>query len=233
MEIEIDAAKSYENGIDFVSRNHDFVIRARRDSNGRVTISKGEASTFYESELMRKKGSIKQILAILVFSIFIALTLQLNIQKGVKTLICIATVWIITLGYYFLRSQKATDFTLYRFHGAEHKVLNYLDRYHSAPADIYMIKNTSNISYRCGSTMVAVIYYLATLITLSLVFLPTIGFKVVGCVLSVLVVLLLWALGYCNSFQKFLVKEPTMEELEVAYAGMLAYVEEVKMHKGV
>jgi hypothetical protein len=62
---------------------------------------------------------------------------------------------------------------------------------------------------------------------LSVIFLSHTGLKVIGCVLSFLVVFLLWGLGYLDFFQKFVIKEPTIEELEVAYAGMLAYISEM------
>ena len=228
MELEIEAAKSFEDGIDFISKKKFFLIRARRDAAGKIVVSKGERTYFSQPTKSKKQIPIRHFFLIFVLSLFITVTLHLNVSSGIKALIYIVATWLLTFMWYYIQSQKETEFVRYRYHAAEHKVLNYLDRYHQAPRDIYELKNTSSISYRCGSTLIAVFYALASLMVLSIMFLPYTGLKVIGCVLSFLIVFLLWALGYLDFFQGFIIKEPTLDELEVAYVGILTYVDEMK-----
>ena len=225
--MEIEAGKAYANGIDFISRKQGFAIQARRNVNGEIVVSKvdlQEALKEHENKIIK---SWKQVLGIILISAFLTLTLHLQASFGVKLVVMIAVVWLATFGYFLVKSHQEEEYVKYRYHAAEHKAMNYVDRYHKAPRDIYAIRDTSSISYRCGTTLLAVVYVLTTLIIFSVVFLPLIWLKVIGCIFSFVIVFLLWACGYLDFFQRFVTKKPTLSELEVAYEGLLMYIHEI------
>ena len=222
--MDLEEAKAFSDGIDFHVLKQNMVISARRDENGDVSITKHLPREHHTDPMKNLEG----IVVILLFSLVLSFILNSVSNDRLKVCITLVALWAGTFAYYFYQSKKKSAFSSYRYHAAEHKALNYLDRYEEAPIDIYFLVNTSSYSVRCGSTMVAVLEALVTLFALSITFLPFIWLKVLGCVLGLVIVFFLWAFDLLNFFQKFVIQEPSLAEVEVAYEGLKAYVEERK-----
>ncbi len=220
----MEEARAFRDGIDFYLPKKKLVISARRDFDGEVTVTKHTN----RSEITHPVQTLQLIVVVIVCAAVLSILLMHISIPQLRTVITLAVMWLGSFAYYFYKSKCKEEYSSYRYHAAEHKALNYLDRYQEAPLDVYFLKNTSSYSVRCGSTMIAVVCSLITLVTLSITFLPFTWLKVIGCVLSLVVVFFLWALDLLNFFQKFVIIEPTIEEVEVAYEGLKEYVKELK-----
>ena len=81
-----------------------------------------------------------------------------------------------------------------------------------------------SISFRCGSTIVAVVLIFATLVAIGCIIFPWLIVKIIWFAASVYFTLWLWANGKCDFFQKMVLIEPSKEEIEVAAFGVWEYV---------
>lgn len=136
--------------------------------------------------------------------------------------------WIITLGHYYVNSKNPKNARTYRYHAAEHKALNYFDKYHKATNDCDELMKMSSISFRCGSTLIAVVLVFITLIVLGIVFIPFLSLKFIWCIVCVPITFFLWGKGKCDFLQKMVIKNPSREEVEVATCGLWEYAKEIE-----
>ncbi len=222
--MDLEEACAVSDGIDFHIPKSNLVISARRNEEEQIVISKHPKREKNERPLQTLQGMILVIL----YALLLSISINYIESAKIRTIVVLFAMWAGVFVYYFLKSKRKEDFASFRYHAAEHKALNYLDRYNEAPSEVSFLMNTSSYSVRCGSTMIAVLCTIITLVTLSVVFLPWIWLKVIGCILSFVVVFLLWAFDFLNFFQKFVIREPTWDEVEVAYEGLKEYVKERK-----
>ena len=104
-------------------------------------------------------------------------------------------------------------------------VVNYIEKYDKIPDSCEALKNITPVSIRCGSTAIAVKLILLTMVVYGVLFVPGILLKIVWCVFSTLFTCYLWIKGWCNFFQKLVLKTPSEDELQVALEGVKKYVE--------
>ncbi|MBQ9267840.1 MAG: DUF1385 domain-containing protein [Clostridia bacterium] len=212
-------ARAYQDGIDFyVSRG--LVIQARRLEDGTISIERQKRQ--YQPK--KKKLDCSRLLTILVVYLIGALLIGMMEKMsdfGTCILAVEAFVWLATFVFYqYVSKNKETS----EYHAAEHKVLNFMDDYKKVPQDLQDIRLMPSLSIRCGSTIIAVLYTLVTLVTLGVVLFPHLGLKILWCPAACLITLWLWANDKLYFFQKFVIREPSMEELEVALLGVQEYV---------
>ena len=220
----MEEARARKNGIDFIVPKKKIIISVRREVDGEIVVHRHSR----QAESIDPIKTLPMCVFIMLLALILSAILNFIASYQVRTLLILAVLWGSLFTYYFYKSRRKQDYSLYRYHAAEHKALNYLDRYNELPRDITFLMNTPSYSVRCGSTMIAVLCTIITLVTLSVVFLPWIWLKVIFCILSFVVVFLLWAFDLLNFFQKFVIREPTWDEVEVAYEGLKEYVKERK-----
>ena len=220
----MEEARAHKDGIDFIVPKKNLVISVKREVDGEIVIYRHSRKTENSNPIKTLQMSI----LIMFFALILSAILNFIASYQVRTLLILAVLWGSLFAYYFYKSKRKQDYSLYRYHAAEHKALNYYDRYSELPRDITFLMNTPSYSVRCGSTIITVAACIITLFTLSIVFIPITWLKIFGCILSLVIVFLMWAFDLLNFFQKFVIIEPTMSEVEVAYAGMKEFIAEMK-----
>lgn len=225
--MRIAEARSFDEGIEFYSK--DTVVSIKRQE-GKVIILKSKGSKLHD------KKTQQTIYVSLFFAITATLVSKIpSILKSpelynlfenskIHTLLVLAAVWLLVLSYYFFESLIPAKIQSHKYHAAEHKALNYTDKYNKAPENCEEIMKMSSISYRCGSTAIAVILILATLCISGATLIPWWILKIVWFGISAYITLYLWANGKCDFLQKLVIAEPTYEEVEVAFIGITEYL---------
>lgn len=219
----IPEARSFDKGIELYGKN--IVIVATRQNNN-VIISKSKYS-----QLKNKKvhtisyGSL--LFAIIWTLVFKYLPPLENLKFQI--LVVFAFIWSGIICYYFLNSKNPDMVQVKKYHAAEHKFLNYEDKYGEAPENCDELMKMSSISYRCGSTILAVIMILLTLCINGFLCIPILALKIVWIAISIFITLYLWANNKCNFLQKLVIEEPTYEEVEVAFLGGKEYLKDKKI----
>ncbi len=214
----IPEARSFDEGIEFYSK--DTVIVATRQE-GKVIISKSKSPQLKDKET--KTIPHGPLLSAIIGSLILTNHAFLENSK-IQMLGILTLIWFGIICYYFFSSRNPNMVQSYKYHAAEHKFLNYVDKYGKEPENCAEVMKMSSISYRCGSTLIAVIMVLLTLCISGLLFIPTIFFKIVWIAISIFVTLYLWANGKCDFLQKLAIKEPSYDEVEVAFLGGKEYL---------
>lgn len=215
----IPEARSFNEGIEFYGK--DIVIVATRRNN-KVIILKSK-----NSNLKNKKNYAISYGGSLLFAIIGGLVfkyLPLLENSKIQIFGVVAFIWLGTICYYFFNSKNPNNVQAYRYHAAEHKFLNYVDKYDKAPKSYDELMKISSISYRCGSTILVVIMILLTLCISGFLYIPMLVFKIVWIAISIFITLYLWANNKCNFLQKLVIEEPTSKELEVVFLGGKEYL---------
>lgn len=214
----IPEARSFDKGIEFYGK--EVIIVATR-LNDKIIISKSKFS-----QLKDKKNytiSYASLLFAIIGTLFLKCLPILENSK-IQILGVIAIIWLEIICYIFFSSRTPDMIQSHKYHAAEHKVLNYVDKYGKAPENCDELMKMSSISYRCGSSILAVIMILLTLCISGLVCISMLFFKIVWIAISIFITLYLWANGKCNFLQKFVIEEPTYNEIEVALLGVKEYL---------
>lgn len=218
--MNIAEARSYNDGIEFYVHDKNISIRLTRNLNGDIVISKHNAINRFEKV---KNSQINRLVSIAISILFTFIFYYCNSYK-IQIIAILALIWIYTFVYYFVNSKNSNKFMLFRYHAAEHKVLNYMDKYGKATQDFYEIMKMPSISIRCGSTIIVVVYVLISLFVIGILFMPWIILKILWCIISIFITLYLWANGKCNFLQKLALKEPGYAEVELATRGLWEYM---------
>ena len=212
-------ARAYNDGIEFYPKNGK-VIFAKR-CNGKVVVESRNSSY---SE--KKENSFKSKIFLLFFCAVNVVIFSIIGKLKIPNIILVALlVWEVVLFFYIERNKNKNNTQSFKYHAAEHKVLNYVDKYgKNAVLDVEKVMNMSSISFRCGSTVLTVGLIFATLFLVGKAFIPWLILKIVWLVISGYIALKLWANGKCDFLQKLVVLPPTYEEVEVAVEGMKEYL---------
>ena len=213
--------RSYQNGIDFYEIGNRNKVSVRRNENGELIINRCEKDSFS----IRPKNMKVMIFA---FCILFAFIYGFFDSTSAKVLTILAFVWIGVWGYYYVNFKNEKNFCVYRYHSAEHKALNYWDRYHHATLDCNEIMKMPSISYRCGSTLIAVLLVLGSFLTIGIILIPFLLIKVIWCIACFPLVFYLWGIGKCDFLQKLVLRNPSFDEIEVATRGLWEYVHQTE-----
>lgn len=215
-------ARSHNDGIEFFINDKNIIISAKRNENGEIVITK-------EKEPRTIKKGKSNVLFAMIAAIIGTFILQYgetidNYKFNVLSFL--ALVWLLILSYYFIQSKISDNASTFRYHASEHKVLNYWDKYKEIPPNCEELMKIDSVSWRCGSTLIAVFLILITLLILGILFIPWIILKIIWCAVSMFITLYLWANGKCNFLQKCVLKNPGYDEVEVALCGFREYIKE-------
>lgn len=225
--MDMSEARSFKDGIDFHAKtsNGFITIRARREEDGQISVERIPGV-----ESFNEKYSIINIAIGLITVLMNALLSHYLKPLANEMYYCgiILLAWGIAFMYYFVSKINTNNASMYRYHAAEHKLLNYYDKYKKAPETVDDIRKMSSISIRCGSTIIMVAMIFFTLIALSVIFFKSIWIRIPLIILSAILTIYLWGKEKCYTFQKMVLKEPTINELEVALLGMKEYVKVIK-----
>lgn len=213
-------ARSDNNGITFYNKQKGIVIHAGRDKYGNVNISSKKYNIIQNSPI----GRFYLLSLVFPYSmLYYAVYSCFNIYI-LNVLFFILLIWFIVFSSYIIKRTSPEQKQTFKYHGAEHMVLNYYDKYHDVPSNLNDIKKMSNISIRCGSTLIYVGLLLFTFVVITYMLIPYIILKIISIPLCCFIVLYLWANGKCNYLQKLVVEKPGSQELEVAIIGMKEYI---------
>lgn len=210
--------KSYKNGIDFSFEDEGKkqIISARKLENGEITTSFVNAFTRERNNSISKKIFSAILALLIVMGSYFLESRGIKFSTSTMCIICLSVFWIGILLFCYYEHKKLANDAVLRYHSAEHKVLNYYYRTFKLPQSVEEIRLEENIYVFCGSTIVAVISVFVSLIVFSIFVLKW----PIGIIFSILTTLFMWAKGKCDFLQKFFLKEPTYQELELAICAM-------------
>lgn len=213
--MDFSEARSFNDGIEFYGKDI-IIIATRKDC--KVNIEKSKSP--------RLKYSNKFVKTIICLLLTIISNLILNTFQDFKVqiLLIIALFWSSVICFFFFNSRNDKNVQCYKYHAAEHKFLNYIDKYKKEPETCEDVMKMSSYSYRCGSTILVVIMTLLTLCICGILYIPTLILKILWIAFSIFITLYLWANNKCDFLQKFVVVEPSYSEVEVAFIGGKEYL---------
>ena len=215
-------ARSHSDGIEFFVNDKNIIINAKRNKNGEIKITKESKPRIIKKD----KSSVIISIVVAIMGTFVLKYGKTIDNSKFDVLSFIVLIWLAILGYYFIRSKGKNNISTFKYHAAEHKVLNYWDKHKEIPPDCESIMEMDSISWRCGSTVIAVLLVLSTQVTIGILFIPFLILKIMWCAISVCITFFLWAIGELNFLQKFVIKEPDYEQVELAFYAFKAYIEE-------
>ena len=211
-------ALSHKDGIDFFVRNKKMVIHMTKQPDGEIKMEK------YNGTVKVKRFELGNPMKLILIPIILSLP---SIFKGLDTnqSILLAIIGLFVFPYlsvlfdYKYPSMQSRS----RFHAAEHKVFNYIEEYRRPPKNVEDLAKMSSITKDCGTSTKVMNCALLFLFALVIMYVPTVPFKIFGCLVSLLIVYYLWDTNKLNFIQKLTIAEPTESELTLALIGINEY----------
>lgn len=220
--MQISEARSYDQGIEFLVRRKEgnIVIRGKRNLEGNI-LTECDDNISYEIF----KTIVTGMLIILMTPLIICLkyVLRNHIYSCVVILEVLTIIWLSVILYAIYMTGQESWKSMYKYHGAGHKVLNYIQKYNEIPKTIGDLKNIGNLYNSCVITKFTVMLLAVTIVVLTFVFVPYLWLKIIVVLVLLSLLFVLWITGRCNFIQKCVVLEPTEYELEVAIEAMKLY----------
>lgn len=118
--IDFSEARSFNDGIEFYGKDI-IIIATRKDDKVKIEKSKSP----------RLKYSNKFVKTIICLLLTIISNLILNTFQDFKVqiLLIIALFWSSVICFFFFNSRNDKNVQCYKYHTAEHKFFNYIDKY--------------------------------------------------------------------------------------------------------
>lgn len=232
--LKLDNAESLNNGIIFFSKRHKkHIAIATVDDQGNIS-TKWCTTTEYKNSQKRKSKSEKLskfkrlLLASLAISpLFLALKHFLNIEAEPIYNLRILFIGIPTifLSCFMLLCHivRKTDERLFRFHSAEHMVINAYEKLNRVPS-LDEIREYSRFNNVCGTNAITLLILLFILAFVHS-FIPVSLYFLISFLASYVIILILLECGFLNFLQYFTTSTPTDTELLVAISGMNMWFE--------
>lgn len=217
--MNIAEARSHENGIEFYVKGKNIIVNVNRDERGNTVITKDVVCM-----RNRRDKRMTTFLCVIVLLYMCVKELIRDFNSRINLLVILGFVWILVAGYFIINYAISKNKFVFKYHAAEHKTLNYYDKNNGGEMNIEDVGRMSSVSIRCGSTILTVILIFLSLVLLSIMFLPHLWTKIIGCIVSTVITLYLWANGKCDFFQKLTLKEPSEKEIEIAVTGFKEYL---------
>lgn len=122
--MDFSEARSFNDGIEFYGKDI-IIIATRKDDKVKIEKSKSP----------RLKYSNKFVKTIICLLLTIISNLILNTFQDFKVqiLLIIALFWSSVICFFFFNSRNDKNVQCYKYHAAEHKFLNYIDKYKKEP----------------------------------------------------------------------------------------------------
>lgn len=218
-------AHSLNNGIAFYSNvNEEFASVIRINNDNKI-------STEWKPVLTLVQNSIKSYrFAILIFIIMTIINFLLlewlekqSIISSIQNFLLLIGISIVTLFIITTIFDKIKNPNLYKYHAAEHMVINAFYDLHRVPT-LEEIKNYSRYSNSCGGNTISQLIFLCTALIISSCFEnPYIigAISLFGLILPVI----LTNLGLFNFIQFFTTQKPTDKELNIAINGLTYWLD--------
>lgn len=221
--MRISEARSYSQGIEFLVRcgYGNVVIRGKRNTDGTVFV---ELDDKFKKEKTKGKTLISIIVAMCAIPIAVlASKVESYINISLVGIELISIFWLAIILYIVYMKEQKDKEEMYRYHAAEHKALNYLEKHGRIPKTIDELRQMDKYYISCGTTLLCVAMLFVTMVFLVFAFVPYLALKIVSFAIATILILYLWANGKCNFIQKYFVLEPTNAELEVALETLKLY----------
>lgn len=221
--MRISEARSYSQGIEFLVRcgYGNVVIRGKRNTDGTVFV---ELDDKFKKEKAKGKTLISIIVAMCAIPIAILVSkVESYINISLVGIELISIFWLAIILYIVYMKEQKDKEEMYRYHAAEHKALNYLEKHGRIPQTIDELRQMDKYYISCGTTLLFIEMLFITMVFLVFAFVPYLALKIVSFAIATILILYLWANGKCNFIQKYFVLEPTNAELEVALETLKLY----------
>lgn len=237
--LQIDHAHSMDNGIIFYSKRHKgYVAISTVDEFGEIktewtTMKKYKREKNEQNKINDMIKKIIRILCVLPFAIILSILIDWVISQnpilGIRVFLVVGV--IIMLSTFFINTyiERKIEKNAYKFHSAEHMVLNAYRKLKRVPS-LDEIRKYSRFSNYCGTNETTQMVMNFTLMFLC-TFISNPMFKVTGMLSVYSIVLILLRCGFLNFLQNFTTVVPTDKELLVAISGMNVWLENEKMEK--
>lgn len=235
--LKIDHAESLDNGIIFFSKRHKKHISiATIDGQGNISSKWCTIKEYQNSQNSQKRKSKSEklcefkrlFLASLAISpLILSLIKFLNLEaEPIYNLrILFMGIPIIFLSCFMLICHlvRKTDERLFRFHSAEHMVINAYEKLNRVPS-LDEIHEYSRFNNGCGTNFITLLILLFIL-GFAHSFIPVSLYFVISYLVSSVIALILLQCGFLNFLQYFTTSTPTDTELLVAISGMQVWFE--------
>lgn len=237
--LEIAHAHSMNNGICFYSKRHkNYIAIATTNEQGIIatewtTIKKYKKYKSKQDKKAEMKRFVKFILIVFPFiDILLRLSMKLstiNLIYGIRTLLLGYSLIFLVTFIIYTRIERKQKKDLYKFHSAEHMVLNAYSKLKRVPTikEIYQYSQFNNACGTNATTQVVI----SCILMFACSFIPNILYQLIAMLLVNIIVLILLKCGCLNFLQKFTTITPTNTELLVAIEGMNVWLENEKKEK--
>ena len=218
---EISFAESFRDGINFFVKDNNgkrYVICARMAENGKVTATIHDGMAKGERPDNNKKTQILAV-ATLIFLSFEILFKFIFPHASAFLAICVG-LWFIIISHAKAVNSDLNNKTFLRYHGAEHKALNFFYLRNQIPESLDELRTRRIYLITCGSAICTAVLVFFTIIAVCYAICAETWWVITSFFISFVVTAFLWILDKCNFVQKYLVDEPTTEELEVAFEAL-------------
>ena len=229
--MELIGGKSYENGIDFLVKDgkRKFIYSARRNQDDSIETFVSNSYTKVHTRAPWEYALCGIVTILFVLIILFFKTIENASLAKWGWILSLITFWIGFVTFLYLQSRDERNKATARFHAVEHKVLNFYQKYAYLPRTTDDIEKMSAIYMGCGATLIIVIALFSTFAALSILIVPTILLKSLCVAISGVITMYCWANGKCDFAQKWLVKRPTHEEIELGVCAMHRLAKEINM----
>lgn len=238
-QLKINHAYSMCNGIRFYSKRHKgYVAIATVDEQGEIATKWTTMKEYRKSKGKHEKiAEIKDsfILAlyllpfVLVFSMLLVWASEKDPILSIRILLIGYSLLLLSVFIVTTNRERKKEKNAYRFHSAEHMVLNAYRKLRRVPT-LEEIRQYSRFSNSCGTNFTAQIITMFTLI-FACTFMSNSLYREIGILLAIVIVSILLKRGCLNFLQKFTTIIPTDKELAVAIEGMNVWIENEKKEK--
>ncbi len=234
--LKIDEAQAMNNGICFYSKRHkNYVAIATIDEQGIISTEWTTMKNYKKNKSKQEKKAEMKIIVKLVLIVWLFIDAIWMLSKKLSSINFIYGIRTWLLGYALIilgtfiiykrieRKQKAD---LYKFHSAEHMVLNAYSKLKRVPT-IQEICQYSQFINSCSTNVTAVIVTSCILMFVC----SFITDQLIVILLVNIITIILLNCGCLNVLQKFTTITPTNKELLVAIEGMNTWLENEKKEK--
>lgn len=229
--MELLGGKSFENGIEFTVRTdtEGYIFSARRTEQDEIrTMIKGR---YTKVKITSFWDYLVSVVTTLLFVLLLHFFKDVQNENLVKLgwILALVVFWLGLISLLYVHGKDPKNQVVGRYHSVEHKILNFNQEYGYLPRTTDDIEKMSSINIACGSTIIVVIALFTTLAFLSVLLIPTIFFKIVGVIISVVITMYCWANGKCDFAQKWMLKRPTHKEIELGVCAMHRLAKEINV----
>jgi uncharacterized protein YqhQ len=211
-------ALSHKNGIDFFVKKRKTIIHMTKKPDGKIEMEK-----FSNPFKVRRIEFGNPLKLIMIVFILLLPKLFMDLKGNSLIIFGLVCLWVFNTLSAYLDYIYPPLKARAKFHAAEHKAFNYLEKFRKPPTSIEELAKMPSIAKECGTSTRVMNLALISLFAFGIMYIPTTPFKVLWCLISLLVVYYLWDTDKLNFIQKMTIAEPSESELELAMIGITEY----------